>query len=186
MMNRILLVAGLLTANYYATTFAIWLGHWSSHSRYSPLRDFHMGGHHALYPDSNTCLSRTFLYGTGRHDSLFALLPLLIAQVAALGLVTPAWLRGVLWLETVAVAAAVIWLHSQFHKDRATLDRFAWFNGARRVHFAHHDRDVNFMIGDPFWDRLLGTHEWPNPAGRAEPASGPQAGESCPLDGRAP
>jgi len=161
MLNAMLVTTCCLAVNYLLTTFTIWFGHWSSHSRHSPLRGFHMGGHHALYPDSRTSLSRSFLYGSGRHDSLFALLPPLLVQIAALGLVAPPWLRPLLWLETIALAAGVSWLHAQFHREGPILDRFSWFPGARAAHFAHHDRDVNFMVGDLFWDRVLRTHEGP-------------------------
>src|SRR5213592_1917500 len=42
----------VLVATYYATTLALWAGHWFSHLPWSPFRTFHLGGHHTLYPDS--------------------------------------------------------------------------------------------------------------------------------------
>ena len=158
-MNRLWFYLAMLAGNYYLTTFSIWFGHWSSHLRYSPTYDFHVGGHHALYPDSRSSISRTFLYGSGRHDSLFALLPPLVVQAVIIGFLTASWLRWGLWLETAAIATEVSWLHAQFHTGRSVLNRFAWFRQARKVHFAHHDRDVNFMVGDHFWDRVWRTYE---------------------------
>jgi len=38
----ILLTVLVLVANYLGTTFSIWIGHWFSHLRGSPLRDFHL------------------------------------------------------------------------------------------------------------------------------------------------
>src|SRR3954468_22022828 len=85
--------------NYYLTTLTIWLGHWSSHFPSSPTYGFHVGGHHSLYPDSKTSLSDKFLYGSGRHDSLFALLPTLLMQAGVLAVLTRGWLRLGLLLE---------------------------------------------------------------------------------------
>src|SRR5947209_6036993 len=125
--------------NYYLTTLSIWLGHWSSHFPSSPTYGFHVGGHHSLYPDSKTSLSQRFLYGSGRHDSLFALLPALIVQAGVVSAVTHSWLRWELLMETTVVATGVSSLHAQFHTGHAALNRFAWFRRARSVHFVHHD-----------------------------------------------
>src|SRR3954470_24061698 len=144
-MNRTatFLLAGI--GNYYLTTLAIWLGHWSSHFPSSPTYGFHAGGHHSLYPDSKTSLSDKFLYGSGRHDSLFALLPTLLMQAGVLVALTHGWLRMEPLFETAVIAAGVSSVRAQFHTGRAALNCFAWFRRARRIHFSHHDGDVNFM-----------------------------------------
>src|SRR3954468_3683788 len=147
--------------NYYLTTLTIWLGHWSSHFPSSPTYGFHVGGHHSLYPDSKTSLSDKFLYGSGRHDSLFALLPTLLMQAGVLAVLTRGWLRLELLLEITVIAAAVSSVHAQFHTGRSVLNRFAWFRRARRIHFSHHDGDVNFMVGDHSWDRIFNTYQAP-------------------------
>jgi hypothetical protein len=156
---RALALIAILVANYYFTTLSIWFGHWSSHFRVSPTYEFHVGGHHALYPDSKASISRTFLYGTGRHDSLFALLPALIVQGVVLAVFTHSWVRGGLLLEAALIATGVSWVHAQFHTGRTVLNRFQWFRGARKIHFAHHDRDVNFMVADHFWDHVFQTFQ---------------------------
>ena len=148
------------TANYYFTTLAIWVGHWFSHLSYSPTHEFHVGGHHALYPHSRGSLSERFLYGTGSHDSLFALLPALVLQGLVIGFCTHGWLRWLLEAEAVAISFASSWLHAQFHIGGTFLRRYEWFRKARREHWVHHDEDMNFMVGDLFWDRVFQTHKF--------------------------
>ena len=157
-MMRLLILLGLFVGNYYLTTLSVWLGHWSSHFRFSPTYEFHVGGHHALYPNSRAGISRTFLYGSGRHDSIFALLPALILQALVTAYFTRGWLLAGLLTETTVVAASVSWLHAQFHTGRTPLRRFGWFKFARKIHFTHHDSEVNFMVGDHFWDQLFKTY----------------------------
>ena len=147
----------MFVGNYYLTTLSIWVGHWSSHLRFSPTYEFHVGGHHALYPNSQESLSRTFLYGSGRHDSLFALLPALIVQGLLLTYFTGSWARAGLLLEAAGIAVTVSWVHAQFHTGRTVLRRFKWFRIARAIHFTHHDSDVNFMVADHSWDRVFRT-----------------------------
>src|SRR5207249_11684415 len=78
----------VLVATYYATTLALWAGHWFSHLPWSPFRTFHLGGHHTLYPDSRHTRSAQFRYGSGRASSIPALLPwLVIGAALAPGLV---------------------------------------------------------------------------------------------------
>ena len=69
--------------NYYATTLMIWLGHYLPHRPKSRLRQFHMGGHHTLYPDSQHTRTACFLYGMGGQDSLVPMLPWLILLLSA-------------------------------------------------------------------------------------------------------
>ena len=162
-MNRIFIWSALLLGNYYATTFAIWFGHWFSHFKWSPTYGFHVGGHHSFYPTSERSLSQMFLYGSGRTSSIFALLPPLIVQTAIVCFLAVSWLRWMLVLEIVVITAAANWLHTQFHTGRCVMNRFTWFQRSRQLHFAHHDSDVNFMVGDHSWDRILRTYE-PCPA----------------------
>jgi len=156
---KVLVFCMLLVAGYYGTTLAIWFGHWFSHFPWSPTHEFHVGGHHALYPDSQRSVSTRFLYGTGRHDSLFALLPPLLLEALVILWLTSSWMRWTLLLEAALLAAGVSWMHAQFHTGRARFRRQEWFQRARRIHFAHHDRDANFMVADHFWDRVWGTFE---------------------------
>ena len=153
-----LIYLALFAGNYYLTTLSIWLAHWFSHFRWSPTYEFHVGGHHAIYPDASRSISRTFLYGSGKHDSLFALLPTLLVQALGIALMAHGWMRWALLLELKLIAVAVSWLHAQFHTGRSPLRQYQWFRGARSIHFSHHDRDVNFMVGDHFWDRILRTY----------------------------
>jgi sterol desaturase/sphingolipid hydroxylase (fatty acid hydroxylase superfamily) len=148
----------VLVAGYYVTTLAIWAGHWFSHQYYSPPREFHVGGHHALYPHSASSLSARFLYGTGRNDSLFALLPPLLVLGALIAVCTSGWIRWTLLAEAGAVSAASSWMHAQFHIGPTVLRRYRWFQKARQQHWLHHDQDVNFMVADLFWDRVFGTY----------------------------
>src|SRR5437764_11898442 len=149
-MNRYNLIV-FLAGNYYLTTLVLWFGHWFSHLSYSPTHEFHVGGHHSLYPSSRRSISARFLYGSGKHDSLFALLPPLLVQAGALAWLTASWTRSTLLCETALIATGMSWLHAQFHTGRSGLKGYEWFRRARAVHFAHHDSDVNFMVGDHFW-----------------------------------
>lgn len=148
----------LLVANYYLSTFALWLGHWASHLRHSPTHDFHVGGHHQIYPDAGKSVSARFLYGTGKNDSLVALLPALLLQAALITVVFSGALRWTLLTQAMAVDGACSWIHTQFHVGRTPLQHFRWFKDARREHWVHHDQDVNFMVGDLFWDRVFRTY----------------------------
>jgi sterol desaturase/sphingolipid hydroxylase (fatty acid hydroxylase superfamily) len=148
----------LLVANYYASTLALWLGHWVSHQRHSPTHEFHVGGHHRLYPNAAASLSARFLYGTGKNDSLVALLPALLVQAVMIAIFFRGGLRWALLAEEVVVAGTCSWVHTQFHVGRSPLQSFPWFKKARREHWVHHDQDVNFMVADPFWDRVFSTY----------------------------
>ena len=153
--EHLLIASGALVANYYATTFSIWFGHWFSHRAGSPLRCFHVGGHHVFYPCSRRSLSERFIYGSGRQDSIYALIPWLILQQVIQFLLLPLWLFCVCFLGTVAVVVLMNHLHTHYHLRGSTLVRYRWFRRARAYHFAHHDADVNFAVVDPFWDRVF-------------------------------
>lgn len=157
-MTLVVLIAISLLGSYYLTTLTLWFGHWFSHWASSPLRGFHVLGHHALYPDSARLRSATFRYASGRHDSLYALIPWLLLQQIVLFAVLPTWLFLTSLLAAIAVLSATTHCHLQFHVSKPWLERFAWFRRARSVHAAHHDRDVNFMVADHFWDRVFGTY----------------------------
>ena len=155
---RVILLTVTLVGSYYLTTLTLWFGHWFSHLAWSPMRGFHVLGHHALYPDSACLLSSAFRYASGKHDSLYALVPWLVLQQAGLFFLLPAWLFLASLLAAAAILSLTTYCHLQFHVRGAPLERFAWFRLARRVHAAHHDGDVNFMVAHHFWDRVFGTY----------------------------
>jgi sterol desaturase/sphingolipid hydroxylase (fatty acid hydroxylase superfamily) len=155
-------VAALATvAVYYLATLMIWIGHYLPHLPGSRLRPFHMGGHHAHYPDSAHARSARFHYGRGRHDSLVPQLPWLFGLGFVLWLLLPAGWGIAAAAEVALVAAAHSYVHMHFHLEHSWLARFDWFRRARATHDLHHDRDVNFMVADHFWDRLCGTYQPP-------------------------
>lgn len=153
----VILIAVILM-NYYVTTFTVWFGHWFSHLKKSPLAPFHVAGHHVFYPDSHHILSQKFIYGQGKKSSIYSLLPWLIVQ--SLGQFI--WFSGTNYMVCLATEIALVvvfsQLHGEFHLRGSRLERFAWFRRARQHHALHHDRDVNYMVGDHFWDRLFGTY----------------------------
>ncbi|MEE8636485.1 MAG: hypothetical protein V3T12_10775 [Acidiferrobacterales bacterium] len=162
------LSAGIV--NYYVTTLALWFGHWFSHLRWSPLRDFHVLGHHVLYPNSRLIQTLTFLYAHGRHDSNFALAPWLFLIAFAEFFLFPFWLFAACLVHSVVTVGSSSFIHLQFHVFDTPLERFDWFRKARTLHTLHHDADRNFMIADHFWDRVFGTYddsvrsaEWASP-----------------------
>jgi hypothetical protein len=147
----------LLAATYYVTTFCLWFSHWLGHTRWSPLRNCHLLGHHRIYPDSRRCRSGGFICSRGKHDSIRTMVPWLVLAAGGGFLVLPlAWaVCGA--LQVAGWAGFFAWLHVQFHLDRSVLRRFGWFGVAGFRHDLHHDLDSNFMVGDHFWDRLTGT-----------------------------
>jgi sterol desaturase/sphingolipid hydroxylase (fatty acid hydroxylase superfamily) len=151
----------LLPANYYAATLSLWLGHWFSHRRWSPLRAHHVYSHHRVYPPEGPFRSAGFVFAQGRYDSNRAFLPWFALPVAATLILVPPDLRVLSLLELVAATSWVAWIHVQVHLEDSPLDRWAWFARARRRHELHHLRDRNYAVGDHFWDRLWGTFQEP-------------------------
>lgn len=156
--GSLLLVLAAVVAIYYLSTLMVWIGHYLPHRPGNPLRDFHLGGHHAHYPDSSHVRSETFIYGHGRNDSLVPQLPWLIGLGFTLWLILPAGWGVAAAAEVALIAALNSYVHMHFHLTHSWLARFAWFRQARARHDLHHDRDVNFMVADHFWDRLFGTY----------------------------
>src|SRR3989442_1158991 len=87
----------VFAATYYATTLALWAGHWFSHLPWSSLRTFHLAGHHTLYPDSRHTRSTQFHDGSGRASSTPALLPWLLIEA------TLAWVLDAGWRLAVPI-----------------------------------------------------------------------------------
>src|SRR5277367_4001824 len=101
--------------NYYAITLMIWVGHYLPHRPQSRMRQFHMGGHHALYPDSLHTRTALFQYGSGWNDSLVPMLPWLIFLASVQWLLLK-WSWAVVGtLGITLIAAAQSYLHAQFH-----------------------------------------------------------------------
>lgn len=150
---------GVGAVNYYVTTLALWFGHWFSHRWWSPLRDFHVLGHHVLYPNSQSMQTPTFLYAHGRHDSNFALAPWLLLVAFAEFFLFPFWLFAMCLVNSVVTVSLTSYIHLQFHLFDTPLERFGWFRKARTAHTLHHDADRNFMIADHFWDHVFGTYD---------------------------
>jgi len=150
-----------LPLNYYLVTFALWFGHWFSHLSWSPLRDFHVLGHHFLYPNSRHALSARFHYSHGKHNSNFAFLPWLSLVAVTEFLLLPPWQFMACIFIAVLIVSAHSFIHLQFHIADSPLLRFRWFQYARDTHFIHHDKDKNFMVADHFWDRAFRTYQKP-------------------------
>jgi|GEM_PF-2177289 len=152
-----LFLCAISLANYYATTLALWFGHWFAHLKRSPLAPFHVLGHHAFYPDSRHLMSARFIYGQRRQSSIYSLLPWLMVQ-SAIQLALLSWPSYFISL-TGEIALVIVFnqIHTEFHLHDSRWNGFRWFQKARRRHALHHDDDVNYMVGDHFWDRLFGT-----------------------------
>jgi sterol desaturase/sphingolipid hydroxylase (fatty acid hydroxylase superfamily) len=73
--------------------------------------------------------------------------------------VLPLWLCVICLLETTSIVVALNYLHTQFHLLGPRLEQSRWFLEARARHEHHHDLDVNFMVGDHFWDRCFRTYQ---------------------------
>lgn len=163
-----MLMIGLVGSifNYYVVTFALWFSHWFSHLSWSPFRNFHVLGHHALYQNSRQSLSTEFHYARGKHDSNFSFFPWLTLVLAVEYFLLPRWLFITCFLNMIITVAAHSMIHLQFHLTRTPLSRFRWFARAREIHFVHHDLDKNFAVADHFWDRIFGSYFEPMPLPR--------------------
>ncbi len=146
-----------LIACYFATTFALWLGHWLSHLEWSPFRIFHVLGHHRLYPNGGKLRTRKFIYSKGIHDSNYALAPWLILVIMGEFVVLPLWLALICFVQSAILIGLFSVIHLQFHLESPFCRRFLWFQRARSRHNLHHFEDVNFMVVDHFWDRVFRT-----------------------------
>lgn len=147
---------------YYLATLMVWIGHYLPHRPRSWLRDFHLGGHHLHYPDSRHMRTASFVYGKGRNDSLVPQLPWLVGTGVVLCLLLPGVYGWVAASEVAVIALLNSYIHMHFHVERSWLLRYAWFRRARAIHDVHHDRDVNFMVADHFWDRVFGFYVPPS------------------------
>lgn len=146
-----------LVGGYLATTFTLWFAHWFSHLRGGPLTGFHVRGHHALYSSGGRCLSQTFRYGKGWHDSVCAFLPWLALLAAAIWAWLPLGLAVLVTVEATVIVGLFSHSHEQFHLSGSRLDAQPGFARARRRHFEHHDAGVNYAVYDHLWDRVFGT-----------------------------
>jgi len=162
----------LLTAGYYLTTLAVWAAHRFAHISWSPLRGFHLLGHHALYPSSKGCLTEKFMFGSGWHDSIYIFIPWLAVEGALIWVVLPQWSAMVVTVEAVLVIWLFSFVHEQFHVARSHLNGYFPFERARALHFYHHDYDANFALYDHFWDRIFSTYH--PPKGTAKQPIGPE------------
>jgi hypothetical protein len=153
----------LAIANYYVTTFSVWFGHWLAHGPSSPTRRFHIEGHHAIYPSSGHARDTPGAYhgGQGATNSAWALLPWLVVQAGVEALALPTWAFALCLAEMALLLVVINHVHEQFHVARSRLERFRWFLRARAVHDLHHDRPLNLMVADHFWDRVFRTFESP-------------------------
>lgn len=113
--------------------------------------------HHGQYPP-NSLQSEPFveleshaLYYYGIPIVVFAA----IAYVAFGPLVTIAHLVGVF-----ATFSWHVYLHRQYHLIKSSLERFAWFQKKRKLHFDHHrDARVNFAVVEFWIDTVMGTRK---------------------------
>src|SRR5207247_7315366 len=105
----------VLVATYYATTLALWAGHWFSHLPWSPFRTFHLRGHHTLYPDSRHTRSARVRYGSGRASSIRALLPWLVIEATLASVLVAGWRLPIPHAAIVILVAAFHPSHTQWH-----------------------------------------------------------------------
>jgi len=148
----------LIISIYYLTTFVLWFSHWFSHLRWSPLKNFHVQGHHLLYPSSKECLDVRFKYGKGWHDSLYTFIPWLGMEVWGIWTFLPFLYAALAIIEGAFIVWAFSYLHEQFHISGTRHVRSDSFLNARYRHFLHHDQCVNYAVLDHFWDRIFGTY----------------------------
>ena len=96
---------------------------WFSHLPWSPLRTFHLAGHHTLYPDSRHTRSTQFHYGSGRASSIPALLPWLVIEATLAWVLVAGWRLAVAISEIVVLVVLFNAVHTQFHLLAPGLER---------------------------------------------------------------
>jgi len=156
-MNEWILIPIVLFGGYYSTTLVLWFSHWFAHIPRSPLRGFHVLGHHAIYPSGQECLGKRFIYGTGRHDSIYIFLPWIAAETFAIWQFLTIEFALLVTIEAAFLVWGFSYLHEQFHLINSRHQNSLRFLNARKHHFKHHDENVNFSVLDHFWDRVFGT-----------------------------
>jgi sterol desaturase/sphingolipid hydroxylase (fatty acid hydroxylase superfamily) len=156
-------LTGALAGTYALTTLSIWFAHWLWHLDLGPHRGLHARGHHRAYPSARFTRSATPIRTPLKYNGIYALVPCLVVQELLQFLVLPPALWTVCLVQALLIVAGVNYLHTQCHVLGSRLEQFGWFARIRRAHDAHHEGDVNYMVGDHFWDRVLGTYA-PRPA----------------------
>jgi sterol desaturase/sphingolipid hydroxylase (fatty acid hydroxylase superfamily) len=159
-----LIIFVALVGGYFATTIILWIAHWFAHVSWSPLRGFHVEGHHALYPDRQHCLTKRFIFGSGRHDSIYAFVPWLVIEAVAIWATVPWGIAIITTAEAALLIGLFSYVHEQFHLVSSRFASSSLFLRARARHLLHHDSEVNFAVFDHCWDRVFGTFIEPTEA----------------------
>ena len=117
----------------------------------------HVLGHHGQYHRNN--LQTENFVDLESHALNYYGIP--IVAVAALAFLVGGTL--VMIANLIGVFATFRWhlyLHKQYHLIDSRLERFAWFQKKRRLHFVHHrDARHNFAVVEFWIDSLMGTRK---------------------------
>jgi sterol desaturase/sphingolipid hydroxylase (fatty acid hydroxylase superfamily) len=113
--------------------------------------------HHGQYPPTKL-QTKTFVE-LESHALYYYGIPIVVFTATiyvTFGLmVTNAYLVGVFF-----TFAWHVYLHRQYHLTTSPLDRFAWFQRKRHLHFEHHrNARVNFAVVEFWIDTLMGTRK---------------------------
>jgi sterol desaturase/sphingolipid hydroxylase (fatty acid hydroxylase superfamily) len=120
----------------------------------------HIRFHHTHYAKGHL-VSSTHRRNEGNNTPYFLIPTILVA--GAVFLLLPFDLFVVVTVASTASFGAHVYLDKQYHAERSSLARFAWFRRKQQLHFVHHlHGDSNFAVIDFFWDRLLGTYRNPD------------------------
>ncbi len=150
---------GVTFGSYYLMAIIQTLLHraFGHKDRIHPVYSAHALGHHAKYDGAE-------MQGDSYIDSEVHVMYYFAFPIAAVAAV--AYLAGgVLALagNLVGVVAAFWWhlhLHEQYHLIDSYLERFAWFQKKRSLHFVHHRNDRHNFAVVEFWiDSLIGTRK---------------------------
>jgi hypothetical protein len=152
-----LIFLGVAIASYYLMSILQTVLH-RSHGhrrRIQAIFQAHAIRHHGQYP-AHKLQTETFIE-LEAHALWYYGIPIVVVTAAiylCFGLlITSAHLVGVF-----ATFAWHVYLHRQYHLLKSPLDRFAWFENKRQLHFVHHrDARVNFAVVEFWIDSLMGT-----------------------------
>jgi sterol desaturase/sphingolipid hydroxylase (fatty acid hydroxylase superfamily) len=120
----------------------------------------HIRFHHAHYAKGHL-MSSNYRGNEGNNTRYFLIPTILVA--GGMFLVLPFNLFVVVTVASTASFGAHVYLDKQYHTEKSSLTRFAWFRRKQQLHFVHHlHANSNFAVIDFFWDRLLGTYRNPD------------------------
>lgn len=141
------------------------IGHWVHLLLHQPfMRWFYRAHlqHHVLYPHGDVTSERYrkaswFNSGPFLFTPPFLFIIIVFGGLALLANISP-WFVADVAAGLIAFGLVNDLIHDSFHLDSCWLQRYAWYERLRGLHFVHHKNPKrNLGIATLVWDRTLGT-----------------------------